>query len=113
MWKKQCQKILMHIFNCLASGAVHFEVVQSLEAYAFIQGFTRFCNRRNIRPTDVYSDNGVNFFTADKELREGLKNLKSKQFHHSTLRRGTTWHFNPPRCSHQGGFCEAFFRLVR
>ena len=101
------------IFNCLASRAVHFEVVQSLETSAFIQGFTRFCNRRNIRPTDVYSDNGGNFVAADKKLREGLKNLKNKQFHHSSLTQGTTWHFNPPRCSHQGGFYEAFFRLVR
>jgi len=29
------------------------------------------------------------------------------------LQQGATWHFNPPRCSHQGGFYEAFFRLVR
>ena len=101
------------IFNCLASRTVHFEVVQSLETSAFIQGFTRFCNRRNVRPTDVYSDNGGNFVAADKELREGLKNLKNKQFCHSSLKQGTTWHFNPPRCSHQEGFYEAFFRLVR
>ena len=32
------------IFNCLASRAVHFEIVQSLEASAFIQAFRRFCN---------------------------------------------------------------------
>ena len=92
---------------------MHFEVVQSLEASAFVQGFACFCNRRNVRPTDVYSDNGGNFVAAEKELREGLKNLKSKQFHHSNLKQGTTWHFNPPRCSDQGGFYEAFFRLVR
>ena len=87
------------IFNCLAGRAVHFGVVQSLETSAFIQGFTRFCNRRNVRPTDIYSDNGENFVAADKEQREGLKNLKNKQFHHSSLKQQTTWHFNPPRCS--------------
>ena len=51
------------IFNCLASRAVHFEVVLSLETSAFIQNFTRFYNRRNVRPTDVYSDNGGNFLS--------------------------------------------------
>ena len=52
------------IFNCLATRPVHFEVVQALDADAFIQAFRRFCNRRNVRPSDVYSDNGGNFVAA-------------------------------------------------
>ena len=87
---KSSVKRYMCIFNCLASRAVHFEVVQSFKTSAFILGFTRFCNRRNVRPTNVYSDNGGNFVAADKELREGLKNLKNKQFYHSSLKQGTT-----------------------
>ena len=39
------------IFTCLASRAVHFEIVQSLETSAFLQAFRRFCNRRNVKPT--------------------------------------------------------------
>ena len=100
-------------FNCLASRAVHFEIVQSLEASAFIQAFRRFCNRRNVQPSDVYSDNAGNFVAADKELRKGIKNWQSKQVSDTLLQHGATWHFNPPRCSHQGGFYEVFFRLVR
>ena len=50
---------------------------------------------RNVSPTDIYSDNGTNFVAA----AEGLKK--------------TTWHFNPPRASHQGGFYEMFFRISR
>ena len=83
-------KRYIRIFNCLASRAVHFEVIRSLETSAFIQGVTRFCNRRNVWPTNVYSANDGNFVAADKELREELKNLKNKQFHESSLKQGTT-----------------------
>ena len=101
------------IFNCLATRAVHFEVVQSMEASAFIQAYRRFCNRRNVKPTDVYIDNGGNFVAADKKIRKGVKNWQSKQVSDALLQKGASWHFNPPRCSHQGGFYEVFFRLVR
>ena len=53
------------VFNCLATRAVHFEIVQSLEASAFIQAFRRFCNRRAARVRHVYSDNGGNFVFAN------------------------------------------------
>ena len=32
------------IFSCLTTRAVHFKVVQSLEASAFLQAFWRFCS---------------------------------------------------------------------
>ena len=54
------------VFNCLATRAVHFKIVQSLEASAFIQAFRRFCNRRAARVHHVYSDNGGNFVLANK-----------------------------------------------
>ena len=101
------------IFNCLASRAVHFEVVQSLETSAFIQAFRRFCNRRNVQLSDVYSDNAGNFVAADKELEKGVENWQSKLVSDTLLQHGATWHFNPPRCSHQGEFYEIVFRLVR
>ena len=83
------------IFNCLATRAVHFEVVQSQDASAFLQAYRRFSNRRNVTPSDIYSDYGGNFVAAEKELKN------------------VTWHFNPPRASHQGGFYEVFFKIFR
>ena len=94
------------IFNCLASRAVHLEVVQSLEASAFIQAFRRFCSRRNVKPAGVYSDNGGNFVAAERELREGVQNWNTKQVHDALLQAQTNWHFNPPRASQQGGLGE-------
>ena len=66
------------IFNCLATRAVHFEIVQALDADAFIQAFRRFCNRQNVRQSNVYSDNDGNFVAAERELRKGAENLRSK-----------------------------------
>ena len=84
------------IFNCLATRAVHLEVVPSQDADAFIQAYRRFCGRRNVTPAEIFSDNGGNFVAAEKELSKTVK-----------------WHFNPPRASHHGGFYEAFFRIFR
>ena len=83
------------IFNRLATRAVHFEIVQSLEASAFLQAYRRFCNRRNVFPSDVYSDNGGNFVAADKELCRVQKNWQNKQVSDKLLRKGATWHINP------------------
>ena len=101
------------IFNCLATRAVHFEIVQSMEASASIQAYRRFCNCRNVKPIDVYSDNGGNLVASDKELRKGVKNWRSTQVSDVLLLNGASLYFNPPRCFHQGGFFEVLFRLVR
>ena len=84
------------IFNCMATRAVHLEVVPSLDADSFLQAFRRFCNRRNVNPETVYSDNGGNFVAAAQLLKDKVN-----------------WRFNPPRASHQGGFYEIFFKLFR
>ena len=97
----------------MATRAVHFEVVQSLEANAFLQAYRRFCSRRNVKPKVVYSDNGGNFVAAEKELRCGIQNWNNKVLYDALLQEGATWHFNPPRSSHQGGFYERMFRTVR
>ena len=84
------------IFNCMATRAVHLEVVPALDSGAFIQAYRRFCSRRNVVPTEIFSDNGGNFVVAKKELDKEVK-----------------WRFNPPRASHQGGFYEIFFKIFR
>ena len=42
------------VFNCLATRAIHFEVLQSLDVHTFMQRFSRFCCRRNVFPKEVY-----------------------------------------------------------
>ena len=97
------------IFNCLATTAIHFKVLQSLVIHAFIfmQGFSRFCSRRNVFPKEVYSNNGGNMVEPKKELD---KVYGSSKWQLSKFGKTIRWHFNSPRASHHGGFHEIFFR---
>ena len=82
------------IFNCMATRAVHLEVVPALDSGAFTQANQGFCSRRNVISAEIFSDNGGNFVAAKKELDKKVK-----------------WHFNPPSALHQGGFYEIFFKI--
>ena len=103
------------IFNCFAKQAVHFEIVQSLEASAFIQAFRRFCNRRAARVRHVYSDNGGNFVLANEELNEVIRVWNSKKFQDTMLQERIAWHFSPPWhriiTVSQNGISEVFTRF--
>ena len=98
------------IFNCLSTRAVRLEVLRSLDVLAFMQGFQRFCCRRNVIPTDTYSDNGGNMIAAQKELS---KIYETGEWWSSKFRKSVRWYFNPSRASHHDGFYEIFFRLFR
>ena len=57
------------VFICLASKAVHLEVVSSLSTGAFIAALKHFISRRN-KPQHMYSDHGSNFIGARHELKD-------------------------------------------
>ena len=110
--RSSCKRYVC-IFNCLSSRAVHLEVVQSMDTNAFIQAFQRFYNRRGTKPKVMYSDNGGNFLMANKEINKGIRLWNSHHFRSALAKKEIEWRFNPLLASHQGGFYEAFFRIVR
>ena len=65
------------IFSCMASRALHIEVVNSLDTSAFLNALERFMARRG-PIAELISDNGSNFTSADKELRKGLQRWNPK-----------------------------------
>ena len=111
------------IFVCMATKAVHIEIVSDLSTEYFLAAFRRFIGRRGI-PSHVYSDNGSNFVGANNQLRElfVLCNADSFQTAVSNYasRFNIEWHFNPPLSPHFGGIWEAavksfkhhFYRVV-
>ncbi|XP_046666600.1 uncharacterized protein LOC124358342 [Homalodisca vitripennis] len=104
------------IFVCLATKAVHLEVVTDMTSEAFIAAFKRFISRRGI-VTNMYSDNGTNFVGAERELRE-LQDLFTNEEHQRRIVEESTahlikWHFIPPRSPHFGGLWEAAVRSVK
>ena len=82
----------MCIFKCLATRAVHFKVLQSLDVHAFMRGFSRFCSRRNVFPKEVYSNNGGNMVAPKKELD---KVYGSSKWQLSKFGKTIRWLFNP------------------
>ncbi|XP_065094730.1 uncharacterized protein LOC135715337 [Ochlerotatus camptorhynchus] len=61
------------VFVCMATKAVHLELVGDLSSEAFIATLKRFVARRG-KPIALFCDNATNFKGADRELRDHCKN---------------------------------------
>ena len=68
------QKRYLCLFTCLATRAVHLEMAVGLDTDSFLNAFYRMVNRRGL-PRGMLSDNGTNFVSAEKELRELVEAL--------------------------------------
>ena len=100
------------LFTCLTTRAVHLEVAHSLDTESFLAAMSRFISRRG--PVEkMYSDNGTNFTSADKELRDMIDVWNQKQINDELLKKHIEWHFIPPSASHMGGVWERMVKSVK
>ncbi|XP_050597872.1 uncharacterized protein LOC126925909 [Bombus affinis] len=72
-------KIYAAIFVCLATKAVHIELVSDLTTDAFLAALRRLISRRGHCAT-ILTDNGTNFVGANRELQE-LRTLLQSDDH--------------------------------
>lgn len=97
------------LFICMATRAVHIELVSDLSTAGFLAAFKRFTSKRGYC-SDLYSDNGTNFVGASGELRylfdAERSNLVSEIADALAIGR-TQWHFIPPHAPNFGGLWEA------
>ena len=100
------------VFTCLAIRAVYIEISHSLDTDSFILALRRFLVRRE-QIKEIRSDNGTNFTSGDKELREAINNWNQDKIHGHLLQKHITWTFNPPYGSHYGGVWERCTRSIR
>lgn len=105
-------KAYIAIFVCMATKAVHIELVCDLTAEACIAAFRRMIARRgNI--SNIYSDNGTCFVGANKDLFL-LKDVDFvTEFSNFLTGRGTNWHFSPAGAPHFNGLAEAAVKTVK
>lgn len=98
------------IFICLATKAVHVEIVTDLTTEGFLNSFKRFTSRRGLCKR-ICSDNAKNFVGADnylKQIHELIENIsKDQQCHNYFLEHHVEWDFIPARSPHFGGIWEA------
>ncbi|KYN50050.1 hypothetical protein ALC62_00077, partial [Cyphomyrmex costatus] len=104
------------IFICLATKAVHFELVSDLTATAFLNALKRFISRRG-KCITLYSDNGTTFVGANNQLadlKECLfKETTQKQIHDYLAEQFIEWKFIPPYSPHVGGIWEAAVKSAK
>nr|XP_012235986.1 PREDICTED: uncharacterized protein LOC105680090 [Linepithema humile] len=109
-------KCYMAIFVCMATKAVHIELAVDLSTEAFLNVLKRFISRRGC-PSDVFSDNGLNFVGAARELNELSTLLNDEkaqqQINAYASHHGICWHFIPPRAPHHGGLWEAAVKSAK
>ncbi|XP_033314642.1 uncharacterized protein LOC117213402 [Bombus bifarius] len=104
------------IFVCLATKAVHVELVSDLTTDAFLAALRRFISRRGYCAT-ILTDNGTNFVGANRQLQE-LRTLLQSDDHQDRVQnfladRQIQWRFNPPNSPHFGGLWEAAVKAFK
>lgn len=109
-------KAYMCMFVCMATKAVHIELVSSLSTEAFLAAFDRFTARRGL-PTEILSDCGTNFVGAARQTKELFQWYHDTKTQDSISRHATEagikWKFNPPSAPHFGGLWEAAVKSAK
>lgn len=108
------EKKYVAVFVCLATKAVHLELVENLSTAAFISAFLRFTGLRG-SCTQLFSDNGTNFTGAERELGRMVNSwAKTDSEEFRQLRElKVKWHFITPSAPHQGGLWEAAVKSMK
>jgi hypothetical protein len=104
---KNSVKTYVALFICLATKAIHLQLVTDCSTETFLGALKRFIARRGM-VSSIYSDNGTNIVGANRELN---KLFISQEFKsdviNQLLKDKIAWHFIPPRSPHFGGVWEA------
>ena len=100
------------LVTCLASRAVHTEMLEDMSSNAFINAFRRvIAIRGNIRL--LRCDRGTNFVGANRELKDAAKEICNDDIAKRLLQFDCEFQFNPPAASHFGGVWERQIRSIR
>lgn len=100
------------LFTCLTVRAVHIEVVNTLDTSSCILAIRNFMARRGT-PREFFSDNGTNFTSAEREIREAVKDVDRNELVRNFTTTTTKWNFNPPSSPHMGGAWERLVRTIK
>ena len=100
------------IFTCLATRAVHIEVVEDMTSSAFINSLRRFMAIRG-PIKELRSDRGTNFIGAIDDIGASSICVEKGLVHEHLRKNGIVWTFNPPHSSHMGGAWERLIGIAR
>jgi hypothetical protein len=99
---KTTTKCYIALFICMATKAIHLELVSNLSSEAFIAALKCFIARRRLID-HLHVDNGSNFVGANRELKVFFKSEEFLiQVYSYAAKTQFHWHFIPLN-SHFGG----------
>lgn len=100
------------LFTCLTCRAVHLEVAHSLDTGSCINAIRRFiCRRGQVK--EIRSDNGTNFVSSNRELKQAMLELNQSKIQKGLAQDGIKWTFNPPYGAHHGGAWERLVQEIK
>ncbi|CAH2227634.1 jg22410 [Pararge aegeria aegeria] len=97
-------KAYLCLFICLATKAVHLEVVSTLSTNGFIATLRRFVARRG-RCNVIHADCGTNFIGARNQLSSLMEQASNAE--------KIEFKFNPPSAPHFGGVWEIQIKAAK
>ena len=100
------------IVTCLASRAIHIELLDDMSTDSFIGGLRCFIALRG-PPRKMTSDQGSNFKGAINELQQAMKEVSEPRLREFLLLHKCDFVMNVPHASHMGGVWERNIRSVR
>ena len=100
------------LFTCASTRAVHLEIAYSLDTASFLNAFFKMVARCG-KPEVMISDNGTNFTSAERELRDLVSTLDQTRIKEQVAHDGIQWRFNPPGGSHHGVIFEALIKSAK
>ncbi|GFU60873.1 integrase catalytic domain-containing protein [Trichonephila clavipes] len=100
------------LFICLATKAVHLELVSTLSTDAMLAALRRFIARRG-HPSEIHSDNGTNFIGANNYLKQLYMLVKEHSIQKYSTDRNIRWKFIPPYPPNFGGLWESSIKLAK
>ena len=101
------QGLVMCIFTCMVTRAVHFELSTNMSAAEFARVFETFCNSRSVIPETVVSDNGKNFSPIIKHLLKKWRDSTDPKY------RKIIWKPLPKSAPDWGGFYERMIGVFK
>lgn len=115
--KRIGKKVWGIVFCCMASRAVHADLVDDQSSESFLQTYFRFVSLRG-HPRKLWSDRGTNFIGAKpalQDLHRYLATLREASIEDKAAKNGTVWawNFHPADAPHRNGAAEAAVKLIK
>ena len=110
--KRTTGKCWACIFVCLASKAVHIEIICGYSTDNFLLGLQNFGSLRGW-PGKIFSDPGSQLIGAANELVQAWKLMSQSEIQKLCLSKKTEWIFSPADSPHYQGAAESLIRVVK